>query len=508
MTRPSRGGNAARVVDVAVLGGGPAGSAAARLLSLWGHSVLLVDRGARGRRALGESLPPSCTALLDVIGVRGAVERAGFVRATGNTVWWGDEPMRVESFAGGRVGYQVDRAVLDEVLRQCAAEGGAEVLSQTTARGVGPTKDGLVGVTLEGRAIAETQVAARWVLDCTGRSRLLARGDTGGRDAPRTLALVGRWERPGGWPVVDDSHTLVESGRQGWGWSVPVAGAAGRRFFTVMLDPTQSRVAGAGALRACYAEALARLRALGRLAEEGVLVGEPWGCDATPYEESPIAGERLLRVGDAASFIDPLSSFGVKKALASAWLAAVAVRTALETPSLESAALALVTARERAYAASASRALTALSRQAASPGGSDFWMARARPADGASAEGADEGDDLERVRDDPRVVAALGELRRRDLAVLQLADDVRLEPRPLVRGNRVALEPHLVAAGFPQGVRYVHNVDVVALARVAPQEREVGTLYARYEAIAGRAALPDFLVALGALVGRGVLRLA
>ena len=64
------------LADVAVIGGGPAGSAAARLLASWGHSVVLASRPAR-QPALAESLPPSCTKLFDEIGVRAAIDRAG-----------------------------------------------------------------------------------------------------------------------------------------------------------------------------------------------------------------------------------------------------------------------------------------------------------------------------------------------------------------------------------------------------------------------------------------------
>ena len=52
-----------------------------------------------------------------------------------------------------------------------------------------------------------------------------------------------------------------------------------------------------------------------------------------------MTGQGILLVGDAASFIDPLSSYGVKKACVSAWLAAVVVHTCLTNASLTSAAL-------------------------------------------------------------------------------------------------------------------------------------------------------------------------
>ena len=150
-------------VDVAVIGGGPAGSSAARLLSDWGHSVLLVDRGA-GRNPLAESLPPSATRLLEAIGVRQAVDEAGFVTATGNTVWWGNGEMRIEPFPEGKRGYQVLSTTFDAVLRQHAAKGGARVLQPATALGVatgGSVGDDahLVTIELDG---ARHEVRATW----------------------------------------------------------------------------------------------------------------------------------------------------------------------------------------------------------------------------------------------------------------------------------------------------------------------------------------------------------
>ena len=85
------------LADVAVIGGGPAGAAAARLLASWGQSVIVLARAPR-QPPLAESLPPSCVKLFDEIGVRAAVDRAGFIRATGNTVQWADRARRVEMF--------------------------------------------------------------------------------------------------------------------------------------------------------------------------------------------------------------------------------------------------------------------------------------------------------------------------------------------------------------------------------------------------------------------------
>jgi len=120
--------------DAIVLGGGPAGSAVGRLLSTWGHSVLLLDKPAPSSRSLAESLPPSTRKLLGQVGVLEAVEREGFVRATGNTVWWASGDRRVEPFGTAReaMGYQVQRSSFDRLLRDCA-RGQASMFGRTRA---------------------------------------------------------------------------------------------------------------------------------------------------------------------------------------------------------------------------------------------------------------------------------------------------------------------------------------------------------------------------------------
>ena len=103
------------IIDVAIVGAGPAGAAAARLLASWGHSVVAIGRPPR-HPPLAESLPPSCAKLFDQIGVRDAVDGADFVRATGNTVQWAGGDVRVEPFDGGALGYQVSRDAFDALL--------------------------------------------------------------------------------------------------------------------------------------------------------------------------------------------------------------------------------------------------------------------------------------------------------------------------------------------------------------------------------------------------------
>ena len=497
-------------VDVAVLGGGPAGAAAARLIASHGHRVVLLTR-APARPALAESLPPSVGKLLDHVGVRSAVDAGGFVRATGNTVWWGTADARVESFGAGSLGWQVRRDTFDALLLAEAEDTGARVVRRAIVREVtrGPDASGTSTVRYELRG-RQRSLTARWVLDCTGRAGLLARREWRRADpAGRTLALAGVWERRGGWTTLDDeTHTLVESYEGGWAWSVPVSRT--RRYVTVMVDPAVTPIRRAGesdTLTAVYEAELAKAARLHGLVRSGRrnarLTTQAFARDASSYDASRFGDDGLLLVGDAASFVDPLSSYGIKKALSSAWLASVVVHTALVDESMRSAGLDLYDRRERAMHDALRRRFAELSRDVAGDEATDFW--RARSADGAGEDGEP---DVAALRRDPEVLAAFDEIRRRESVGLRPSDALRRTERPTVRGDRVALEEHLVVPAFRDGVRYLRSVDLVRIVALAPAYDQVPDLYAAYNRAAAPAALPDFLGALSVLVGKGMLDLA
>lgn len=325
----------------------------------------------------------------------------------------------------------------------------------------------------------------------------------------RTLALVGIWERPGGWDsLADDTHTLVESYDGGWAWSVPVS--THRRYVTVMVDPMLTPVRhpdGAAGLAAVYRTELtkaARLDDLSRSARRPPrLTSAPFARDASSYDATRFGDDGILLVGDAASFVDPLSSYGIKKALSSAWLASVVVHTALSDESMRAAALELYERRERAMSDALRRRFAELSRDAAGPNATDFWRAR------SGGELADDGEpDIALLRHDPDVLAAFDAMRQRPSVALRPSAALRRVERPMVRGDRVALEEHLVVPAFRDGVRFLRSVDLGTIVALAPMYDQVPDLYAAYNRAAAPAGLPDFLGALSVLVGKGLLDLA
>jgi hypothetical protein len=370
--------------------------------------------------------------------------------------------------------------------------------------------DGTAVVRYETRG-REVLLRARWVLDCTGRAGLLARRDWRRADpAGRTLAIAGVWHRRGGWDVADPTHTLVESYDGGWAWSVPVSRE--RRYVTVMVDPaiTDVRAAGAPGLTSLYSGELAKAGRLATLTQSGGqslrpprLTAAPFARDASSYAASRVADDGVLLVGDAASFIDPLSSYGIKKALASAWLASVVVNTALVDDTMRTPALELYERRERAVYDALRRRFAELSREARGTAGTDFWRAR------SSNDLGDDGEpDIAGFRRDPEVLAALDAMRQRSSIALAPSTRMARVQRPTVRNDRVVLEEHLVVPAFREGIRYIRSIDLVTIAALAPHYDQVPDLFAAYNRAAPPAPLPDFLGALSVAVAKGILDLA
>jgi len=385
-----------------------------------------------------------------------------------------------------------------------------------------------------------TEIKPDWVLDCTGRAGVLARRYRVLEAEAPTLAVVRRYRNKNGWDNVDATHALVESFERGWAWSVPTSGR--ERHVAVMLDPQLHAVMeGAADLSSAFEAEIANTALMHSITTSAVPVGDAWAVTASMYTSSEFALGRALLVGDAASFADPMSSFGVKKALASAWLAAVTVNTAIRTPELAGAAAGFYSDRERAMYASlrdglavevagagagptgAARARVGKKGAAAvgagatgteAPGVSEdaFWERRSRwladRPEAATEVNSPDGPDAEALRDDPEVRAAFHALRLGSGRLrVRRRDTV---DRPLVMGNRIRLAPALVTPRFPGGVRFFRDVDLLRVVHLATGSQNPGALYEAYSDWAAREDLPpvdlaNFIGVVALLIADGVL---
>jgi flavin-dependent dehydrogenase len=499
--------------DAVIIGGGPAGAAAARLLASWGHSVRLLTKTVDRARSLGESLPPSCQKLFDLLGATDAINDAGFLPSTGNTVWWGEGTTRTAAFAGGATGWQVVRHDFDALLLGLAASAGAQVVTGALVRDVrlasesGRPGPAVSTVDYGTEDQHRHDVQASFVLDCSGRAGVVARRGYRIADATQTtLALTATWTRPDDWGLADASHTLVETYSDGWAWSVPVT--LHQRYVTVMVDPRTTDLGAERALGARYHRELGKTTALGALLEGATRDTAPWGCDASLYHAHTGGAPGVLLVGDAASFIDPLSSYGVKKALASAWLAAVVVHTSLTNASLAGVALDLFSAREAEIHGASVRQSTTFFAEAAARHSHPFWTGRASGDDVAVGTAPRADVDVALLREDAAVVSAFEALRRTRQVRLRRGRQLRIEARPALTTREVVLEDRLVLPTWPadgHGIRFLRDIDLVRLVELAPEHEQVPDLFEAYIRRCPPVSLPDFLGALSVLLAKGAL---
>ncbi|MCU0317585.1 MAG: tryptophan 7-halogenase, partial [Fimbriimonadaceae bacterium] len=196
--------------DVAIIGGGPAGSTTGTLLKKYNPNlnVLILEREKFPRDHVGESQLPLISHILHEMEVWEKVEQAGFPIKIGATYRWGktddlwdlefapgiqsaDMP-RPGTFDGARrhTAFQVDRAIYDKILLDHAAEFGVEVREETKVTEVLTSGDRVDGLTLES---GETITATHYV-DASGNVGLIRRALGVEVDCPSSLKNIAIWD--------------------------------------------------------------------------------------------------------------------------------------------------------------------------------------------------------------------------------------------------------------------------------------------------------------------------
>jgi flavin-dependent dehydrogenase len=318
--------------DLAIVGAGPGGSTAAALARQRGWKVLLVEKERFPRFRIGESLLPMGNAILRASGVWEKVEAGGFFPKYGATFHSANGQatqavdFRTSLIPGLDRTYQVERSRFDQLLAEHAAELGAEVRFGTRVDSAVPQAGG-VQLSLTGPA-GPTQVSARWVIDAGGRLNGMACDlprETEPTAFPKRVAIFSHFEGVRRAPSRPAGDTVVVRLKDGWFWLIPLDDA--KTSAGLVLTADELRTSGLSP-EALFAHAVSGSAKLRELCGGAVAVRPYQVASDYTYFHRQLASDRLLRIGDAAGFFDPIFSSGVYLSLASAQSAVEAIAAA------------------------------------------------------------------------------------------------------------------------------------------------------------------------------------
>ena len=311
--------------DVAIVGGGPAGSTAATLLARAGRRVVGLEREKFPRFHIGESLLPFSTQTFDRLGVREKLDRTFLPKYGGEIVAaCGTRGVKFYFKDGFRSrrdrAYQVTRSEFDKLLLDHSRENGAEVREETEVKKIAFKPD-RVTIDIETSTGASEALEARYLLDCSGRQTVLGNFYNLKRtyDHLQKFSVFAHYENVDRADGIDGTLIRMVRGLDRWFWMIPLTQT--RMSIGVVMDSATFRAmrfSPEAALEKCIAEQPMVFERMKR-AER---VSPVYSAGDYSYRNAKFFGDRWLLAGDAAAFIDPVFSSGVFLAIMSAEKAA------------------------------------------------------------------------------------------------------------------------------------------------------------------------------------------
>jgi len=325
-----------RRVDVVVIGGGPAGSAAASVLARAGRRVVLFEKETFPRYHIGESLIPFCYFPLERMGALEKMKASSyqkklsvqFVSTNGevSTPFYFFQHMDHECTNT----WQVLRSDFDMMLLNHAREMGAEVHEATPVKEILWSDDRATGVRAFGPGGETHVVEAPVTIDCSGRDALSMSRLKWRRFDPwlNKVAVWTYFEDAVRDPGVDEGATTVAYiPDKGWFWYIPLD----RKLTSVGVVADGSYLfRDTRDLAAILAREVRQNRWIEEHLAPGRQVDTYRATQEYTYRSQHCAIDGLVLAGDAFAFLDPIFSSGVFLALQGGVLAADAAQAAIE----------------------------------------------------------------------------------------------------------------------------------------------------------------------------------
>jgi 1H-pyrrole-2-carbonyl-[peptidyl-carrier protein] brominase len=314
--------------DVLIIGGGPAGCAAAMFLAKEGIKPIILEQEEFPRFHIGESMTGEAGAVLRRLGLEEQMLARKYpvkhgVRVFGTNSWFIPVARRDEDWNLHLTStWQVRRSDFDAMMLEEAQKRGAKLIRGTAKSALRTEDGGVRGVTMKRPDGSSEEIEADVVIDCSGMATFLANQKVTG---PKYLGsydkqiaffthVKGALRDSGTSGEMAKDNTLIfYQKKYHWGWFIPVDDEVVSLGIVV---PTAEFQKHKQDREEFFRNYLPQINPeIARRTENIEFVEKVHVIPNYSFQVRGFCGKGFICLGDAHRFIDPIFSFGLSAAV-------------------------------------------------------------------------------------------------------------------------------------------------------------------------------------------------